>query len=500
MAQEIKQIAHFIDGAPVLSESNRTADIYNPATGEVSARVHMASENDVKEAITSCREAFPSWSRTPAIKRARILFRFNQLLETHAEEIARTITSEHGKTFSDALGEVQRGREVVEFACGIPHLMKGEFSDSVGTGIDCFSLKQPLGVCAGISPFNFPAMVGMWMFPVALATGNCFIWKPSEKDPSASLLITKLLSEAGLPDGVLNVIQGDKLAVDIILRDPDIQAVSFVGSTPVAQYIYEEGSRQGKRVQALGGAKNHMVVMPDADTEIAADALMGAAYGSAGERCMAISVAVVVGDQAADELVAVLEKKISKLRVGDGMSKDIDMGPLITKEHKDHVQKYIEYGVEEGATLVVDGRTSDIPAQGFFLGASLFDKVSPEMSIYKEEIFGPVLCVLRANSLEHAIQIVNQHEFGNGTAIFTRDGGAARNFTKHIMAGMVGVNVPIPVPVAFHTFGGWKHSLYGAHGMHGLQGVEFYTRLKTVTTRWPENENNQISYMMPVMD
>jgi malonate-semialdehyde dehydrogenase (acetylating)/methylmalonate-semialdehyde dehydrogenase len=442
----------------------------------------------------------PAWSETPSLQRARVLFRFKALLDAHIDELAALITSEHGKVLADARGEVTRGLEVVEFACGIPHLLKGEFSDNVGTGIDCWSLRQPVGVCAGITPFNFPAMVPLWMFPVALACGNTFVLKPSEKDPSCGLRLAELLGEAGLPPGVLNVVNGDREAVETLLTDEHVAAVSFVGSTPVARHIYETAARSGKRVQALGGAKNHMVVMPDADTKLAAQALMGAAYGSAGERCMAISVAVAVGD-AGDRLVAELQPLIASLRIGPGTSEGVEMGPLVTREHLQRVRDYVEIGVQEGAKAIVDGRTLQVPghADGFYLGATLFDRVEPRMRIYREEIFGPVLIVVRVPDLRAALELVNGHEFGNGTAIFTRDGDAARAFCHEVQVGMVGVNVPIPVPMAFHSFGGWKRSLFGDLQVHGPEGVRFYTRLKTVTSRWPTGPRSGSDYVMPTM-
>lgn len=493
----MKTIQHFIDGKRVAGKG-REGDVFNPATGAVAAKVALASVDDVRGAIAAAEKAFPSWAATTALKRARILFRFKQLLEEHSEELAAAITAEHGKIISDAQGEVTRGIEVVEFACGIPHLLKGEYSENVGTNIDTYSIKQALGVCAGITPFNFPAMVGMWMFPVAIACGNTFVWKPSERDPSASVLIAELFKKAGLPDGVLNVVHGDKEAVDTLLTDPRVAAVSFVGSTPIAHYIYETAAHHGKRVQALGGAKNHMVVMPDADMDQVTDALMGAAYGSAGERCMAISVAVAVG-AAGDELVSRLSPRVEGLKTGPGTDAANEMGPLITKAHLEKVLSYVDIGEKEGAKLVVDGRKKKFSGNGFFMGGCLFDQVKPSMRIYREEIFGPVLCVVRAKDFDEAVAIANAHEFGNGTAIFTRDGDAARTFVNRISCGMVGVNVPIPVPIAFHSFGGWKNSAFGAHGMHGPQGVEFYTKLKTVTSRWPSGIREGAAFVMPTM-
>ncbi|QEM83480.1 CoA-acylating methylmalonate-semialdehyde dehydrogenase [Halomonas binhaiensis] len=484
-------VENFINGQVAASNSGRTAPVYNPASGEVSRQVVLSSADETREAIRIADEAFAGWSRVTPLRRARILFKFKALVEEHADELARLISSEHGKVFSDAKGELTRGLEVVEFACGIPHLQKGEHSLNVGTGVDSFSLMQPLGVCAGISPFNFPAMVPMWMFPVALACGNTFVMKPSEKDPSTPLRLAELLKEAGLPDGVFNVVNGDKESVDVLLTDERVQAVSFVGSTPIAQYIYATASAHGKRVQALGGAKNHMVVMPDADMDQAVDALMGAAYGSAGERCMAISVAVPVGEETAERLRAKLVERLSTLRVGPGIvdGQENDMGPLVTREHLEKVVGYIQTGIDEGAELVVDGRESVIEGagDGFFVGGTLFDHVKPGMRIHSEEIFGPVLAISRVDTLEAAVAMVNAHEYGNGTAIFTRDGNAARQYCERIQVGMVGVNVPIPVPMAFHSFGGWKRSLFGPLHMHGPDGVRFYTRMKTITQRWPSD-------------
>ncbi|HEX7013073.1 MAG TPA: CoA-acylating methylmalonate-semialdehyde dehydrogenase, partial [Steroidobacteraceae bacterium] len=470
-------LGHFIAGTVRRGSSGRFGEVFNPATGRVTAQVSFASKAEVQAAIQAAREALPAWSETPPLQRARVMFRFRALVEQHADELAAIITSEHGKVLSDARGEVTRGLEVVEFACGIPHLLKGEYSDNVGRAIDSWSLRQPLGVCAGITPFNFPAMVPMWMFPIALACGNTFVLKPSEKDPSCALRLAELLNEAGLPPGVFNVVNGDREAVETLLTDPDVAAVSFVGSTPVAQHIYESASRGGKRVQALGGAKNHMVVMPDANPKLAAQALMGAAYGSAGERCMAISVAVAVGE-AGDRLIEQLRPMIESLKIGPGTEEGVEMGPLVTREHLERVRGYIDLGVKEGARLVVDGRRRKVPGheQGFFLGASLFDHVERQMRIYKEEIFGPVLAVVRAKDLESALALVNEHEFGNGTSIFTSSGEAARAFCHSVQAGMVGVNVPIPVPMAFHSFGGWKRSLFGDLHVHGPDGVRFYTR------------------------
>ncbi len=493
-------LGHFIDGRRCAGTSERAGAVFDPATGEVRANVSFASQQETQAAIQAARTALPAWAETPPLQRARVLFRFKALLDAHIDELAGLITSEHGKVLADARGEVTRGLEVVEFACGIPHLLKGEFSDNVGSGIDSWSLRQPVGVCAGITPFNFPAMVPMWMFPVAIACGNTFVLKPSEKDPSCGLRLAELATEAGLPRGVLNVVNGQREAVDTLLTDADVAAVSFVGSTPIARHVYETASRAGKRVQALGGAKNHMVVMPDADARLAAQALMGAAYGSAGERCMAISVAVAVGD-AGDRLIAELRPLIAALKVGPGTAPGVEMGPLVTREHLQRVRDYIDVGVKEGAALVVDGRTLQLPghANGFYLGATLFDRVASHMRIYQEEIFGPVLIVARVPDLRAALALVNAHEFGNGTAIFTRDGEAARAFCHEVQVGMVGVNVPIPVPMAFHSFGGWKRSLFGDLHVHGPDGVRFYTRLKTVTSRWPTGPRSGSDYVMPTM-
>jgi malonate-semialdehyde dehydrogenase (acetylating)/methylmalonate-semialdehyde dehydrogenase len=481
-------------------KDGRWADVYNPATGEVSGRVALASAAQVGEAVAAAEAAFPKWSATPPIQRARVLFRFKQLVEQAMDELANLITAEHGKTLSDAKGSVTRGLEVVEFACGIPHLLKGDFTESVGTSVDSWSMRQPLGVCAGITPFNFPAMVPMWMFPMAIACGNTFVLKPSERDPSTGLRLAELAREAGLPDGVLSVVNGDKEAVDAILSDPRIQAVSFVGSTPIAEYVYHTGAAHNKRVQALGGAKNHMVVMPDADMDQATDALMGAGYGSAGERCMAISVAVAVG-KAGDQLMAKLEPRVRALKIGPGTDPDVDMGPLVTKQHLDKVRGYVDLGIKEGAKLVVDGRDFKMQGyeKGYFIGGCLFDNVTSAMRIYKEEIFGPVLSVVRAPDFDTALKLVNDHEYGNGTAIFTRDGDAARTFASQAKIGMVGINVPIPVPVAYHTFGGWKRSLFGDVNMHGPEGVRFYTKIKTVTSRWPTGIRAGAEFIMPTM-
>jgi malonate-semialdehyde dehydrogenase (acetylating)/methylmalonate-semialdehyde dehydrogenase len=495
------EIKHFIGGRQVAGGSGRTAPVFNPATGERSAAVPLAGTSEVREAVAAAKKALPGWAGTTPLRRARILNKFLRILEDRTDELAAIITAEHGKVLSDAKGEIQRGMEVVEFATAAPQLLKGEVTENVGTRVDSHSLRQPLGVVAGITPFNFPAMVPMWMFPVALACGNTFILKPSERDPSASLVIAEWLREAGLPDGVFNVVHGDKEAVDALLHDPDIAAISFVGSTPIARYIYETAARTGKRAQALGGAKNHMIVMPDADLDQAVDALMGAAYGSAGERCMAISVAVPIGEKTADALVAKLEPKVRALKIGPGTDAEAEMGPLVTKQHLDRVRGYIDSGVAEGAKLVVDGRGFKMQGyeEGYFIGGSLFDNVTTDMKIYKEEIFGPVLAVARADRYETAARMINEHEFGNGTAIFTRDGDAAREFAHQIQVGMIGINVPIPVPMAFHSFGGWKSSLFGDHHMHGPEGVRFYTKLKTITTRWPTGIRAGADFVMPTM-
>jgi malonate-semialdehyde dehydrogenase (acetylating) / methylmalonate-semialdehyde dehydrogenase len=493
-------LGHFVGGRPVAGTSGRDGPVFNPANGEERGRVAFASAKETGTAIAAAEAALQPWAATPPLQRARIMFRFKALLEAHLDELASLLTSEHGKVLSDARGELVRGVEVVEFACGIPQLLKSEFTENVGTSIDSWSIRQPVGVCAGITPFNFPAMVPMWMFPVAIACGNTFVLKPSEKDPSVPMRIAELLKEAGLPDGVFNVVNGDREAVDALLTDPRVSAVSFVGSTPVAEYIYRTASAHGKRVQALGGAKNHMVVMPDADTRNAASALVGAAYGSAGERCMAISVAVAVGD-AGDRLVAEVRRQVAELKVAAGTEPGADMGPLITREHLDRVKSYVSLGVDEGAELVVDGRGCSVAGHesGYFMGPCLFDRVLPGMRIYREEIFGPVLCVVRAPDLAAAMRLVNEHEFGNGTAIFTASGEAARTYAQGVQAGMVGVNVPIPVPMAFHSFGGWKRSLFGPLHVHGPDGVRFYTRLKTVTSRWPTAQREGAQFVMPTM-
>ncbi|MGH8704668.1 MAG: CoA-acylating methylmalonate-semialdehyde dehydrogenase [Burkholderiales bacterium] len=488
----------WINGKALAPSSLRMGDVFNPATGQVTKRVPYCDAAAVDAAVKAATAALLEWRDWPPLRRARVLQKFLQLLQQNQKEIARIVTAEHGKTLPDAMGSVQRGMEVVEFACGIPHLLKGEHSEDVGTGVDCHTVRQPVGVCAGITPFNFPVMVPLWMFPVALACGNTFVLKPSEKDPSAAVRMAELLKEAELPDGAFNVVHGDKEAVDAILNHPGIHAVSFVGSTPIAKYIYETSAKNGKRVQALGGAKNHAVVLPDADLGFAAEALIGAAYGSAGERCMAVSAVVAVG-AAADPLVALLKQKAEAIKVGSGDQDGVDMGPLVTGPHRDRVASYIDRGIKEGARLVVDGRSARVPEDGFFLGTSLFDHVRPEMSIYRDEIFGPVLVVLRAQTLEEAIALVNRNPYANGAAIFTESGGAARRFASEVTIGMVGVNVPIPVPVAFFSFGGWKNSLFGDLHVHGMEGVKFYTRTKAITTRWPHQDTPAPGLNMPTL-
>ena len=492
---------HYIYGQKVEGTSGRFGDVFNPATGEVASRVPLASRSETAKAIEVAAAAFPDWRDTPALRRARILFRFKELLDTNLDELAKLVSAEHGKVLSDARGSVIRGIEVVEFATGAPNFLKGDFSENVGRGVDSHSIRQPLGVCAGITPFNFPAMVPMWMFPMALACGNTFILKTSEKVPSTALRLAELLSEAGLPDGVFNVVNGDKEAVDTLLTHAGVAGVSFVGSTPVAEYIYQTATRHGKRCQALGGAKNHMVVMPDADMDQVADALMGAAYGSAGERCMAISVAVAVADDTADAIIERLAPRVAALKVGPGSDPDAEMGPLISGDHLHKVRGYVDLGIEEGAELVVDGRNLGVDGHedGFYLGGCLFDKVTSNMRIYQEEIFGPVLCIVRVADFDTALQLVNDHEYGNGTAIFTRDGDTARTYSSRVQVGMVGINVPIPVPMAFHSFGGWKRSLFGDVHMHGMEGVHFYTRLKTTTSRWPTGIRTGADFHMPTM-
>lgn len=495
-------IGHFIDNEDYAGASGRSQPVFNPATGQESGRVALASVEDVNKAVAAAKAAWPEWAATPPLRRARILDRFKSIVWERAEQLAEAISLEHGKTHEDALGEITRGIEVVEFAIGAPNLLKGEITENVGTQVDSHSLRQPLGVVAGITPFNFPAMVPMWMFPIALAVGNTFILKPSERDPSASLLIAKWLAEAGLPAGVFNLVQGDKVAVDALLAHPDVSAISFVGSTPIARYIYETGTKNGKRVQALGGAKNHMVILPDADLEMASNALMGAAFGSAGERCMAISVAVPVTDAVADALIASLTRKIEALKIGPAADRSSEMGPVVTAAARDRIVELIGKGEAEGAKVVVDGRGFTPPQgyeNGYFVGPTLLDHVTPEMTVWKEEIFGPVLSVVRRKDYDAAVDLIHSHSYANGVAIFTRDGDAARNFASRIEVGMVGVNVPIPVPMAFHSFGGWKQSLFGDHHMHGMEGVRFYTRLKTITTRWPTGLRSDPEFVMPTL-
>jgi malonate-semialdehyde dehydrogenase (acetylating)/methylmalonate-semialdehyde dehydrogenase len=492
----MRTIDHWIDGHLSPSSSGRIGPVYNPATGEQQATVGLASVAEVDAAVAAAKEAAIGWRATSLSRRAEIMFTFRGLVVAHRLEIAELVSIEHGKVPSDAAGELARGIENLEFACGIPAMLKGGYSEGVSGGVDVYSIKQPLGVVAGITPFNFPAMVPMWMFANAIATGNTFILKPSEKDPSVALLLADLLKQAGLPDGVFNVVQGDKVAVDRLLQHPDVEAVSFVGSTPIAKYIYATGTANGKRVQALGGAKNHMVVLPDADISMAADAAVSAAYGSAGERCMAISVVVAVGG-IGDTLVDAITQRLPKLRVGPGTDPQAEMGPLITREHRDKVAAYLADAPGEGATVVVDGRDADLPSDGFFLGVSLIDNVTPGMKSYDDEIFGPVLCVVRVDTYDEAVDLINRHQYGNGTAIFTRDGGAAKQFQYEIKAGMVGINVPIPVPVAYYSFGGWKSSIFGDSNIYGPAGVEFYTRTKTVTSRWPDPATSTVDLGFP---
>ena len=493
---ELKLIGHWIDGESVRGDSGRKGPVYNPATGEQAGEVDLASVEEVDRAVAAAKAAFPEWRKWSLSKRADLMFRIYQLVDEHREDLARLLTAEHGKVLSDAMGEVQRGIEVIEFVCGIPTLLKGDYSEQASTGVDVYSIRQPLGVVAGITPFNFPAMVPMWMWAPALACGNTFILKPSEKDPSASVLTAELLKEAGVPDGVFNVVHGDKVAVDRILEHPDIAAVSFVGSTPVARYVYETGTKNGKRVQALGGAKNHMIVLPDADIDMAADAAVSAGYGSAGERCMAISVVVAVSD-AADQIVDAIKQRLPKVKVGDGLDPSSEMGPLITRAHRDKVASYLDSGPEQGATLVADGRETSPDSDGFFLGVSLLDNVTPEMDAYRDEIFGPVLSVVRVGTYDEALRLVNENPYGNGVALFTRDGGVARQFQFDVNVGMVGINVPIPVPVAYYSFGGWKNSLFGDRHIYGPEGIDFYTRTKAVTSRWPDPATSKVDLGFP---
>jgi malonate-semialdehyde dehydrogenase (acetylating)/methylmalonate-semialdehyde dehydrogenase len=495
-AGKLARVSHWIGGQLVRGESGRSGPVFNPATGEQTAEVDFASVEEIDHAVAAAKEAFPGWRAWSLSRRQELMFTIRQLVRERTDDIAGILTAEHGKVLTDARGEVQRGLEVIEYACGIPTLLKGGFSEQASTGIDVYSIRQPLGVVAGITPFNFPAMVPMWMWAPALACGNTFVLKPSEKDPSASLFVAQLLKEAGVPDGVFNVVHGDKVAVDRILEHPDIAAVSFVGSTPIARYIYETGTKHGKRVQALGGAKNHMVVLPDADIDMAADAAVSAAYGSAGERCMAVSHVVAVGD-AGDALVEAIKQRLPKVKVGPGTEPDSEMGPLITREHRDKVASYLDSGPEQGATLVADGRETAPDGNGFFLGVSLLDNVTPEMDAYKDEIFGPVLGVTRVDTYDEAVRLVNENPYGNGTAIFTRDGGVARQFQFDVQVGMVGINVPIPVPVAYYSFGGWKSSLFGDSHVYGPEGINFYTRGKVVTSRWPDPATSKVDLGFP---
>jgi malonate-semialdehyde dehydrogenase (acetylating) / methylmalonate-semialdehyde dehydrogenase len=494
--QDLKRINHWIGGRAVAGQSGRSGPVYNPALGVQTGEVDFATREEVDLAVQAAKDAFPAWRAMSLSKRTAIFFEIRELVHDRAEDIARILTAEHGKVLSDAMGEVARGLEVIEFCCGIPELLKGGFSEQASTGIDVYSIRQPLGVVAGITPFNFPAMVPMWMWAPALACGNTFVLKPSEKDPSASNYTAELLKEAGVPDGVFNVVHGDKVAVDSVLEHPDIAALSFVGSTPIARYVYETGTKHGKRVQALGGAKNHMIVLPDADIEMAADAAVSAAYGSAGERCMAVSQVVTVGD-VADRLVAAIQQRLPKIKVGNGLEPDVEMGPLVTREHRDKVASYIDGAREQGADVVADGRESAPDGGGFFLGVSLLDKVTPTMDAYKDEIFGPVLGITRVDTYDEAVQLVNENPYGNGTAIFTRDGGVARQFQFDVQAGMVGINVPIPVPVAYYSFGGWKNSLFGDSHIYGPEGINFYTRGKVVTSRWPDPATSKVDLGFP---
>jgi malonate-semialdehyde dehydrogenase (acetylating)/methylmalonate-semialdehyde dehydrogenase len=494
--QEVTRISHWIGGRTVEGQSGRSGPVFNPALGQQTGAVDFATPEEVDHAVQAAKEAFESWRAMSLSKRTAIFFQIRELVHDRQEEIARFLTAEHGKVLSDAMGEVARGLEVIEYCCGIPELLKGEFSEQASTGIDVYSIRQPLGVAAGITPFNFPAMVPMWMWAPALACGNTFVLKPSEKDPSASIYTAQLLKEAGVPDGVFNVVHGDKVAVVAVLEHPDIQAVSFVGSTPIARYVYETGTKHGKRIQALGGAKNHMIVLPDADIDMAADAAVSAAYGSAGERCMAISQVVAVGD-AADRLVKAIHERLPKIKVGNGLEPDVEMGPLVTREHRDKVASYIDGARDQGAEVIADGRDSAPEGDGFFLGVSLLDNVTPDMDAYKDEIFGPVLGVTRVGTYNEAVKLVNENPYGNGTAIFTRDGGVARQFQFDVQAGMVGINVPIPVPVAYYSFGGWKNSLFGDRHIYGPEGIDFYTRTKVVTSRWPDPATSKVDLGFP---
>jgi malonate-semialdehyde dehydrogenase (acetylating)/methylmalonate-semialdehyde dehydrogenase len=493
---EVTRISHWIDGQRVEGQSGRSGPVYNPALGAQTGEVDFASAEEVDAAVQAAKRAFESWRTVSLSRRTELFFRIRQLVHEHSEDIAKFLTLEHGKVLSDAKGEVARGLEVIEFCCGIPELLKGEFSEQASTGIDVYSIRQPLGVVAGITPFNFPAMVPMWMWAPAIACGNAFLLKPSEKDPSASVFVAELLKEAGLPDGVFNVVHGDKVAVDAVLEHPEIAAVSFVGSTPIARYVYEQATANGKRVQALGGAKNHMIVLPDADIDMAADAAVSAGYGSAGERCMAVSMLVAVGG-AADELVEAIKERLPRVKVGDGLDPDSEMGPLVTREHRDKVASYIDKGREEGAKVVADGRENAPDGGGFYLGVSLLDDVKPEMDVYKDEIFGPVLGITRVETYDEAVRLVNENPYGNGVALFTRDGGVARQFQFDVSAGMVGVNVPIPVPVAYYSFGGWKSSLFGDLHVYGPEGIQFYTRGKVVTARWPDPATSKVDLGFP---
>ncbi len=497
----MKEIGHFIRGKAIPGAGDRFGPVFDPATGEQTGRVAFATPAEVDAAVQAAKAAQPAWAEQTVLRRMRVMFKLKEVIERNAERLARAITAEHGKTLEDARGEVQRGLEVVEFACGLPQLLKGEISQQVGTGIDIFSVRQPLGVCVGITPFNFPVMIPLWMAPLAIACGNGFVLKPSEKDPSAPMILMELFLEAGVPEGLVNLVNGGKETVDALLAHPDVAAISFVGSTATAEYIYRTGTSYGKRVQALGGAKNHMVIMPDADLDMAVDALVGAAYGSAGERCMAISVAVPVGEKVADALIERLAPRVRQLKIGPGTEPGVEMGPLVTREHLERVRSYVDLGVREGAELVVDGRDFTMQGyeNGFFIGGCLFDRVTPNMRIYKEEIFGPVLSTVRVKSFDEAVAMINAHEYGNGVAIFTRDGDAARAFTNAVNIGMVGINVPIPVPVAFHSFGGWKRSLFGDHHTHGLEGIRFYTKLKAVTVRWPTGIRAGAEFTMPLL-